>query len=198
MLQSVQESPAESQIFVRDWIAGAADLKKPQPITQRQHRKSRQPEIGHREKEQGDSAERTVNNRTPPCHLDQRDENAKCEASDERDTHKQQGIRQRRPQYFEHRTIVGERPAQLAVDEGAGVAGELLGKRSIQTVLRAQSLTNALAYIRIVEYRAERIPGREMDKSESDGGDNRYDHRRLSQPSREVADHPYGAFCPAG
>src|SRR6185436_4175685 len=96
----------------------------------------------------------------------------------------------RRPEHLAHRPIVRERPAKLTPGEGAHVTNELLWERAIEAVLGAERLPNLLNYVKVVDHRAERIAGREMDQQEGDRCDDGEDHRRLCQSSSDVAEHP--------
>ena len=194
MPEPVDDSPSESHVVVHHRVHRTTDREDRQPVGEREKRQDREPEIGHRKKEEGDPAERVVSRGSASGHLNEGDENAECEAPHQRDRHQEQSIGQRSGEDFTHRLVVGERPPQLAVSELTHVPDELLWQWTIEAVLRAKRRAHALADVRVVHHRAERIARREMNERERDCRDDGDDHRGLAQPSREVAEHPLRGF----
>src|SRR6266566_198379 len=129
MSHAIGGPPPPSHVFMHYRIYRSTNRKDRQPVREREQRQDREPEVGHREEEERDAAQDAVRRGPAARDLDERDEDAEGEASDERDEHEEQRIRNRASQNFTNRTLVRERPSQLSVREGIHVLDELLGQR---------------------------------------------------------------------
>jgi len=193
MAQSVDESSPESHVVVHH-IDRAPNRKERQPIGEGEQCEDCEPEIRHRKEKEGDPTQSVIDNRAAAGNLDEGDEDAEGEAADEGDAHEKQCVRKRAAKDFKYWPLVRDGPTQLTVRERIYVSDELLRQRTVEAVLRAQGLPHGLIDIRIIHHSGEGITGSEVNQREGDYRDDCDDDRRLTQPLRDVAQHPLRGF----